>query len=129
MTNRTSIDPLREAIAERHNPYLLTVMADGRPHCVATTVSWDGDQLVTATGTKTATNAADRASVSLLWPPTEPGGYSLIVDGTATVAAGTPVGPSTAHIVPARAVLHRSGPPPSVPSSDCGSDCIPVFAA
>jgi hypothetical protein len=42
-------------------------------------------------GGRTRNNLAHRSDVTLLWPPPEPGGYSLIVDGY----AATPRSPMT----------------------------------
>src|SRR5262245_4699248 len=75
--------------------YVLTVSADGRPHAVAVQTVWEGERLGAAVGKSTAANAADRPHISLLWPPFEPGGYSLIVDGDAVVApADTGIAPA-----------------------------------
>jgi hypothetical protein len=93
-------------------PYLLTVSDDGRPHATAVTVRWDGDTLVAGVGRRSAANAVERPDVSLLWPPVEGGGFSLIVDGRATVS-GEEVAVTAEH-----AILHRQradGP---------GSDCV-----
>jgi hypothetical protein len=63
--------------------------------------------------------------VTLLWPPPEPGGYSLIVDGEAEV--GEPDG-ETARlgVVPTRALLHREADSPSA-AKGCLHDCV-VFS-
>jgi hypothetical protein len=107
-------------------PYLLTVTGDGRPHAVAVTLGWEDDDLTAEVGSRTASNAVERASVSLLWPPVEPGGYSLIVDGTARVTTAAGVGRVT--IEPSTAVLHRQGrPAAAVTGTSCTSDCIPIF--
>ena len=45
----------------------------------------EADELVAAVGGGTARNAAARPQVSLCYPPSSADGYSLIVDGTATV--------------------------------------------
>jgi len=105
------------------SPYLLTVAADGRPHAVAVTVRWRGDELVASAGNRTRANAAERPLVSLLWPPAEPGGFSLIVDGTAADADGGGV-----SVRPTTAVLHRPAPrePGDDRDSSCGSDCVPL---
>ena len=106
-------------------PYLLTVSGDGRPHAVATAVIWVGDALVATVGRRTASNAAERPLVSLLWPPTEAGGYSLIVDGTAALqGAGEK---QRALITPTRGVLHRPATAPPAPDSTCTADCVPLL--
>ena len=93
-------------------PYVLTVSADGRPHAVSARMVFDGTGFDGTAGRTTMANADARPeAVSLLWAPIEPGGYSLIVDGTATVTDGP------LRIVPTRAVLHRTGP--ETGASDC----------
>jgi len=88
-------------------PYLVTVGVDGRPHCVSVTVGWDAGVLVADVGHTTIENATARPLISLVWPPNRPGEHSLIVDATATAAAG-----STRRVMlaPTRAVRHRSAP-------------------
>jgi hypothetical protein len=113
-----AIARLREEVARFGvTPYLLTVTDDGRPHAVSVTVAWEGDELTTGAGAKTMANVAERQRVSLLWPPVEPGGYSLIVDGLARVDSQK----SQVAVEPAKAVLHRARA--DVP----GSDCVAVF--
>jgi hypothetical protein len=93
-------------------PYLLTVSDDGRPHATAVTISWDGDALVAGVGRRSAANAQSRPAVSLLWPPVDTDGFSLIVDGAAEVDG------ENVKVRPDAAVLHRQradGP---------GSDCV-----
>ncbi|MGZ9213613.1 MAG: hypothetical protein ACXW53_17095, partial [Candidatus Binatia bacterium] len=67
------------------SPYLLTQGDDGRPHAVAVSIEWQGGRILTSAGTRSAANVAARPLVSLLWPPDEAGGYSLIVDGDGCV--------------------------------------------
>jgi hypothetical protein len=108
-------------------PYLLTVSDDDRPHCVAVVVSWDADELVMGAGNHTLANATARTGVSLLWPPAEPGGYSLIVDATVTAANGTGQGDNSITVQPTRAVLHRPAAGDAEPTTACGADCVPVL--
>jgi hypothetical protein len=96
------------------SPYVITVSDDGRPHAVTVTVAWDGDRLAAGAGRTTSANAGDRPLVSMLWPPYEPDGYSLIVDGTASIDADRLL------LLPARAVLHR-------PKAGPGMDCVTVL--
>ena len=67
---------------------------------------------------------ADR-QVSLLWPAAEPGGYSLIVDGTGACGQADDGPALTVKVT--RAVLHRRGAAPAGSSSPCGSDCLPFI--
>lgn len=107
-------------------PYLLSVSADGRPHAVATAVSWAESSLVAEVGRRTAANIGERPLVSLLWPPIEAGGYSLIVDGTAALeSSGKEL---RVLITPTRGVLHRPATaPPAAPDSTCTADCVPLL--
>ena len=89
---------------------------------VSVSAGWDGDRLASSVGARTAANAAARSQVTLLWPPYEPGGYSLIVDGAAEVEDARLL------VAPARAVLHRAAAPGFEPASpSCGSDCKPIL--
>jgi hypothetical protein len=109
-------------------PYLLTVSDDGNPHAVSVTVAWSGDTLVASVGKRTAANAGRSGSVSLLWPPYEAGGYSLIVDGEATASGGDDGGEGQSVAVhPTRAVLHRSQPDTNAGSS-YSADCVRIIS-
>ena len=113
-----------------HRGYLLTVGPDGRPHSVGVGVKWSDDLLVTAPGNSTVANAAARRLVALLWPPPEPGGYSLIVDAEVVAAVGGGTGDNSVTLRPTKAVLHRPAvdlAPGESPRPGCTSDCIPVF--
>ena len=113
MSVGVELDRLHEEVARfGATPYLLTVSDDGRPHATSVSVSWADGTLVAGVGRRSAANCADRPDVSLLWPPVEEGGFSLIVDGAASVDG------EQVTVSPARAVLHRQradGP---------GSDCV-----
>ena len=104
-------------------PYLLTVSEDARPHAVAVAVSWEGAALAMDVGKRTARNAAAHPQVSLLWPPNESGGYSLIVDGTAVTASdGTRIA-----VTPISAVLHRPAATADAAKPGCSADCVPIL--
>jgi hypothetical protein len=116
-----SLERLRDEVARFGvHPFILTVSDAGRPHAVAATVAWDGAHLVGGCGRSTAANAAARPEISLLWPPLEEEGYSLIVDGVATVDD------QQIRLQPSKAVLHRSAPSPD-PLKACSSDCVTVL--
>lgn len=107
MSVPVAIEQLREEVGRFGlAPYLLTVAGDGRPHAVSVTVAWSGDVLAASVGRTTAKNAEERPAVSLLWAPYEMDGFSLIVDGTATVT--TEGDDLVVTVAPAKAVKHRS---------------------
>ncbi len=115
MSIAVSLDQLRDEIARRGDAAFVLTTGDDGPHVVSARIGWDGDELVGGAGNRTAANAGDRPAVSLLWPASFDD-YSLIVDGTATVADGS------FRIAPVRAVLHRSAA-----ASGDGPGCIKVL--
>jgi hypothetical protein len=119
---------LRAEIRSRPaDPYLVTVTSGAAPHCGTATVTWGADDgaLTVVPVPRTWAEAAGLGQVCLLWPPAEPGGYSLIVDGTG--ACGQAGGDLALTVTVTRAVLHRRGPAPADGSSPCGSDCLPLI--
>lgn len=103
--------------------YLLTVGTDGRPHCVAVAIGWAGDLLALGPGNSSLANASARPLVSVLFPPREEGGYSLIIDGEVATATTGPDG-NLVTVRPTKAVLHR----PAGESAPAGThDCVPVY--
>jgi hypothetical protein len=127
MSIPVEIERLR-AEGERYgpSPYLLTTGDDGRPHSVSVSASWaDGTLVVDAVGKRSAANVAARKLVSLLWPPREPGGYSLIVDGDGALeGAGTGV---RVVVRPTRGVLHRPATSGAEVAEGCSADCKPLL--
>jgi hypothetical protein len=122
MSIPVALDDLVTATSEYGWAYLLTVRDDLRPQIVAVSPVWERDQLVMDVGRGTARNASARSSISLCYPPVEDGGYSLIVDGDATVD-----GESTVRFEPTGAVLHRPAPEGFTgAATGCGNDCEPV---
>ncbi len=122
MSIPVAIPDLEAATAEREWAYLLTVRDDLRPHVVAVTPVWEASRLAMDVGRGTSHNASERPAVTLCYPPVEPDGYSLIVDGTAEVD-------TEGRIVfdPSGAVLHRPAPTGrSGSSTGCGNECEPV---
>lgn len=91
--------------------YLLTVSEGDRPHVLALhpTVAGEGDDRVLrfdAGGGRACRNAAERPDATVVFPPApHSDGFSLVVDGQATVDGD--------HVVlrPTWAVLHRPAPP------------------
>ncbi len=122
MSVKVDLDKLADALAGFSFGYLITVSDDFRAHTVAVEpVLVEGVFDVGQMGSSTRRNAADRPDVTVLWPPAEPGGYTLIVDGRAEVAD------RGLTVVPTRAVLHRRATSDSGATSPDGlHDCLPL---
>jgi hypothetical protein len=113
---------LPEAVAQYgRNAYLLTIANDG-PHTSFVSVDLKGNVIACAIGKSAARNIASVPNVSLFWPPREPGGYALVVNGAAT-GRREPSGVTRAEIALTKSVLHRAGPKPSDSDGPCPSDC------
>jgi hypothetical protein len=115
---------LAETMSRYSLGYLLTVSEGERVHAVQASARVEGDGLrVAQVGRRTLANCTERPSVTLLWPPADGAGYSLIVDGEATLSDGGVL------VAPTRAVLHRAGAAPEPAAADadaCVSDCVEV---
>lgn len=115
---------LAEVVAGYRFAYLMTVTEEGRPHAVAVTPRVVGSAVVLdEVGSRSRRNASRRSAVSLLWPPEHADGYSLIVDGVASVGED-----ATVTLEPTRAVRHRPHERPGggTSATGCGSDCLPI---
>ena len=126
MSVPVDLDALREELGSYERPaYLITAGSDGPPHTVAVYLRWADGVFETGCGNTTARNVAARAEVSVVVPPNEPGGYSLIFDATGEVVDGAA---RTVRLTPTHAVLHR---PAASPTDDgaCGHDCAPIGSA
>ncbi|BBZ35477.1 hypothetical protein [Mycolicibacterium confluentis] len=122
MSVKVDVDKLADTLADFPFGYLITVGDDFRAHTVAVSpVLVDGALDVGSVGDTTRRNAGAHAAVTVIWPPADAGGYSLIVDGQAEVTdAGL-------RVVPARAVLHRRAAPQSAAAAKGHlHDCVPV---
>jgi hypothetical protein len=73
-------------------------------------------------GVSAARNIAREPNVSLFWPPTESGGYALIVNGTAA-SEHRLTGVTMAEITLTKSVLHRPGSKPDDSDGPRASDC------
>jgi hypothetical protein len=123
---KVDLERLAAALPDFPFAYLITVGDDYRAHTVTVEPRLRGATLdVGLIGGRTRDNLARRGDVTLLWPPREPGGYSLIVDGKAEVteSAGEAV---RLGVVPERALLHREADSPSA-AKGCLHDCV-VFS-
>jgi len=119
---KVDLDKLAETLDGFPFGYLITVGDDFRAHTVAVTPVLDNGVLaIGPLGGTTRRNAAAHEAVTVLWPPREPTGYSLIVDGTAEVTD------DGVRLTPARAVLHRSALEPGAGTDPSGlHDCVPL---
>lgn len=122
MSVKVDIDRLADTLADFTFAYLVTVGDDDRAHATAVEpVLTDGVVDVGEIGRHTRANTTEHRDVTLIWPPREPGGYTLIVDGTCRPGDGT------LRIVPTRGVLHRKATPESPSTSpNCLHDCVPI---
>jgi hypothetical protein len=102
---RVDLDDLASTMRDYEWAYVLTVRDDSTPHAVAVTPAWSGRALHLHVGPGSARNAATRSSITLVFPPVDGDGYSLIVDGEASVTD------DVITFAPSTAVLHRPAPP------------------
>lgn len=122
MSVKVELGELAAALADFDVAYLVTVSDDARAHVLSV---WpqlvDGGLVVTGCGRHSQANAAARPDVTIVFPPPSPGGYTLLVDGTASVDD------STITVTPAKAILHR--PAAGADGTRIGSDCVDIAAA
>jgi len=116
------IGDITKALERFGSGYLLTTTED-RVKVVTVDPVPDGAGLrIGAPGRGTLGNLAANPAVTLVLPPLEQHGYTMLVDGTATADGDDVV------VTPTSAVLHRpaahaDGP---LPPDGCGHDCAPV---
>ena len=122
MSRKVDLDELAETTHDYGFAYLLTVTDDQRTRAVAVNLSAGADGLTftDGLGRGTRANLAVRPDVTLLWPPADAAGYTLIADGRVTVTD------DVATFVAEHAVLHRPADHGASPETGCGSDCVPV---
>ncbi|MFV8166778.1 pyridoxamine 5'-phosphate oxidase family protein [Mycobacterium sp. 134] len=121
MSVKVDLNQLADKLADYTFAYLVTVDDNYHAHTVAVEPHLvNGVIHVGPVGGHTRRNLASHEHATLVCPPRQPGGYSLIVDGRGQ--AGT-AGDETHQIVPSRAVLHRRAAQPG-PPGECDSDCI-----
>jgi hypothetical protein len=122
MSVKVDLDKLAEALTDFPFGYLITVGEDFRAHTVAVEpVLVDGVFDVGQMGSGTRRNAGEHPDVTVIWPPAEPGGYTLIVDGRAEVRDGG------LTVAPTKAILHRRATSDSAATSPDGlHDCLPL---
>lgn len=118
---------LTDALRDYTFAYLITAGEAGHAHAVPVTPVANGKSLIISRpGRRTLANVARAPVATLVWPPAEADGYSLIVDGDVINENGA------LRITATRAVLNRTAPAagPGVtgvsptPAGTCASDCV-----
>jgi hypothetical protein len=123
---KVDLERLAAALTDFPFAYLVTVDDGYHAHTVTVEpVLRDARLDVGLIGGRSRSNLANRSDVTLLWPPTESGGYSLIVDGRAEISDAE-AETARLHVVPTRALLHREADSPSA-AAGCLHDCV-VFS-
>jgi len=122
MSAHVDLDQLAAALDDFTFAYLVTVNEGHRAHVVTVDPRFaEGIFIIDAAGDRTSTNLARHHDVTIIWPPGDPGGYTLLVDGRAELSSGT------IKITPSRAVLHRPAAPETKQSTPgCLHDCVPL---
>ena len=80
MSVKVDLDQLAGALTDFTFAYLVTVGDDYRAHTVAVSPALvvHGTLDIGTVGSSTRRNLAEHHGVTLVWPPRDPGGYSLI---------------------------------------------------
>jgi hypothetical protein len=121
MSIKVDLDQLADALADFGFGYLITVSDDHRAHTVAVDPVLTGGVFeLGSMGNSTRRNLDSHGVVTVLWPPKEPGGYTLIVDGRGEFAG------EALRVIPERAVLHRRAAPGVATRPGCKDDCLPL---
>ena len=102
--------------------YLITSSVSDHPHVTHSSFEIREDSLLFTLGKRSTKNVEQNPRISILWPPTESGGYNLIVDGTIVKTES-----AKWKVEFDSAILHRPAEL-LVPRADdgCDSDCKPV---
>jgi hypothetical protein len=129
MSIPVAVADLARALEDFGAGYLLTNRAGSVKVVTVDPTVTDGVVLAAGPGRGTLANLADNPAVTLVFPPLQQRGFTLLVDGTGEVAG------DDVRVTPTGAVLHRPGshadgppPPPSAgeQTDSCGNDCTPV---
>jgi hypothetical protein len=125
MSIPVELSDLAGALADHGDGYLLTCGARG-VKAITVTARVDGDVLrIPGASRGTSANLEGDPTATLLFPPREPRGHTLLIDGTARAVD------DGFELTPASAVLHRpadhtDGAATGSTGSACGHDCEPV---
>jgi hypothetical protein len=119
MSVKVELGELAATLADFDVAYLVTVSDEGRAHVLSVFADPTPDGLVVdGVGRHTQANATAHPDVTLVFPPRQRDGYTLLVDGRATVDG------TTVTVAPAKAILHRPAVAPD--GRRVGSDCVDV---
>lgn len=110
MSIAVPIDELAGRLAEYPWCFVLTVGADGRQHVMSVQPTFVNGVITADVGRSSRANAAVNPDVVLVFPPSDPAEFSLIVDA---VAESTDM---LFSLSPRRAVLHRPAPAAASPT-------------
>ncbi len=109
---------LADALGDYQFAYLVTVGDDYRLHTVTVKPELRERVLeIGVIGDRTRANVESHGAVTLLWPPSDPDDYSLIVDGQALIVETE--GAALLQVLPTRALLHRNADGPGDAIHDC----------
>ena len=103
--------------------YLVSTTVDNHPHVANLTFVIDKNDLIVTVGKRGTKNLENCPKVTLLWPPKELGGYSLIIDGIASKHENIGGSGSVWKISFDSGILHRPAQSPVDDDPSCGSDC------
>ena len=121
MSKPVDMQVLAKTVSEYGFAYLITIADGDRIHTSPVQPALSGDRLVVpAPSSRVRQNTGQRPKVSLVWPPAEPNGYSLIVDGAAELEG------DDLRVVPSRAILHRPEILTPPDGDSCVADCIEI---
>jgi hypothetical protein len=121
MSTPVDMQVLAKTVAGYGFAYLITIADDDRIHTSPVQPMLSDDRLfVPAPSSRVQKNTSQRPKVSLVWPPAQPDGYSLIVDGAAELEG------DALAVVPSRAILHRPEVLTSPDGDSCVADCIEI---
>jgi len=102
--------------------YLISSTVGDHPHVTHSSFEISGDSLLFKLGKRSTKNIEQNPRISILWPPTESGGYNLIVDGTIVKTDS-----AKWKVQFDSAILHRPAESLVPGTNDgCDSDCKPV---
>ena len=119
MSKPVDMQALGKSVDDYGFAYLITIADGDRVHTSAVQPEVDRERLmVSAPSARVQANTSERPNVTLVWPPREPNGYSLIVDGTARLEG------DDLTVAPTRAILHRPEIMGKPDSQGCVADCI-----